>query len=210
MDPNEIIPPPVSPSPASAVPLVTPFLTSGMYWRKSKLFGWLCPTGILTLEEGRLRFVTAKETVFDSPVSAVNASFSGWGTLTLTVDGTSYDFVGSGGGMSGSFSAAQKAELAEAAGRHTNPAVSAAGVGVASTGIGGGAILAVDVVSSLVGSSINAGVYASGVNILKQWPAVLESQGAAVHAKKPNYMWWLFGAMAAGLALAVVIYVIVS
>jgi hypothetical protein len=91
-----------------------------MYWRKSKLLGWLCPTGILTFESGRLRFVTENETVFDSPASAVSALFSGWGTLTITVEGKSYDFVGSGGGMAGSFSAAQKSEIASAAGRFTS------------------------------------------------------------------------------------------
>jgi len=211
MDPNEIVPP-VSPSPSTAVPVATPFLKSGMYWRKSQFFGWLCPTGILTLEDGRLRFVTAKETVFDSPVAAVAASFSGWGTLTLTVDGKSYDFVGSGGGMAGSFSAAQKAELAEAAGRHTNPSVSAAGVGVsgAASIAGQVGVGAIDVAGKLLGSSIGAGVYAAGVNILKQWPAVLESQGSSVKAKKANNLWWFYGIAAAGLAIAAVIVGIVT
>jgi hypothetical protein len=227
MDPNEIVPPPVSPTDrtssvpaapvvapvAAAAPAAAPALKSGMYWRKSKLFGWLCPTGILTLESGRLRFVTEKETVFDSPASAVSASFSGWGTLTITVDGKSYDFIGSGGGMAGSFSAAQKSEIAAAAGRFTSGSLAAgavatsAGAGVIASSVG---VRSIDVIGSLVGDSIGAGVYASGVNILKKWPAVLEAEGATVKAKKGNYMWWFFGALAAGLVIAVVIFTIVS
>ena len=216
MDPNENNPHPVSPiqnlpsTPATAPALP---LKSGMYWRKSKLFGWLCPTGILTLEEERLRFVTEKETVFDAPTSSVSASFSGWGTLTITVDGTSYDFIGSGGGMAGSFSAAQKSEIAQAAGKHTSGSLAAAAVATpagASAIAAANGLRAIDALGTLVGSSIGAGVYASGVNILKQWPAVLEAQGASVRAKKPNYMWWFFGALGAVLLVALVVGLIVS
>jgi hypothetical protein len=216
MEPNENIPqsvsstqdPPFAAPAAEALPL-----KSGMYWRRSKLFGWLCPTGILTLEAGRLRFVTEQETVFDAPVSSVSASFSGWGTLTITVDGSSYDFIGSGGGMAGSFSASQKTEIAQAAGKHTSGALATAGVaapaGAAAIAAANG-IRAIDALGILVGSSIGAGVYASGVNILKKWPAVLEAQGASVRAKKPNYMWWFFGALGAILLVALVIGLVVS
>jgi hypothetical protein len=216
MDQNENIPQSVSPiqnHPATPPAARAQPLKSGMYWRRSKLFGWLCPTGILTLEEGRLRFVTEKMTVFEAPASSVSASFSGWGTLTITVDGVSYDFVGSGGGMAGSFSAAQKSELAQATGRHTSGSLATAAVAAPA---GAAAIAAVngvrgvDALGTLIGSSIGAGVYASGVNILKRWPGVLEAQGASVRAKTPNYMWWFFGALGAVLLVALVIGLIVS
>jgi hypothetical protein len=216
MEPNENIPQSVLPIQdlAFAAPAAEALpLKSGMYWRRSKLFGWLCPTGILTLEASRLRFVTEKETVFDAPVSSVSASFSGWGTLTITVDGSSYDFIGSGGGMAGSFSASQKTEIAQAAGKYTSGAFATAGVvapaGAAAIAAANG-IRAIGALGALVGSSIGAGVYASGVNILKKWPAVLEAQGASVRAKKPNYMWWFFGALGAILLVALVIGLIVS
>jgi hypothetical protein len=201
MDPKENIPHPLSSlqdTPATTENVAALPLKSGMYWRKSKLFGWLCPTGILTLEGNRLRFVTEKEKVFDAPADSVAASFSGWGTLTITVDGTSYDFIGSGGGMAGSFSAAQKSEIAQATAKHTSGSFAAVN-----------GARAIDVLGTLVGSSIGAGVYASGVDILKQWPAVLQAEGATVRAKKPNYMWWFTGALGAVLLVALVVALIV-
>jgi hypothetical protein len=155
-----------------------------------------------------VRFATATETVFDADVAQVTASFSGWGTLTITVNGHSYDFIGTAGALSKPFTAAQQRELADAARARD---ASAMGVGVFGAGAlasaAGGA--AAGALAQVAGSAILVGQYNAGVAVLKAWPPALEEAGAQVSAKKPNYMWWfagiLFGTIVAGVLITVLI-----
>jgi len=174
-------------------------LKSGMYWRKSKLFGHLCPPGILTLDADRLNFRTATETVFTAPVADVTAAFSGWGTLTIKANGTSYDFVGTAGDMSQEFDPSLRRELLDTA-RDTRAsrALNVAG-GVAQALAGASAL------ADAAGTAASAGQYAAGVKILKQWPPVLRAAGASVTAKRANNLWWLYGGLAAILLIGVII-----
>jgi hypothetical protein len=196
------VPSPGGPSQPAATPAAAFTLKSGMYWRKSQLFGWLCPPGILTLSGGRVRFATATETVFDEAVTDTAAAFSGWGTLSITAAGTRYDFVGTAGAASKAFTAAQQEELGRAA---RGMDLSAVGVGLAGAGVVAGAAL-----GQLAGTGILLGQYASGVNVLKVWPAALQEAGAQVTATKPNYMAWFYGILFGGLAVAAGIAVIVQ
>lgn len=176
-----------------------------MYWRKSQLFGWLCPPGILTLAAGRVRFTTATETVFDEAVADTSASFSGWGTLSITAAGIRYDFVGTAGTASKPFSPQQKNELGESAAK-VNRFLAGGGA------IAGplGASLGMSVLGDLVGTGAQLGEYTAGVKVLKVWPAALQESGAQVTAKKPNYMIWFYGVLFGGLAVAAVIAVMIQ
>jgi hypothetical protein len=183
-----------------------------MYWRKSQLFGWLCPPGILTLAAGRVRFTTATETVFDEPVAATSAAFSGWGTLTITAAGKRYDFVGTAGSASKKFSPAQIQELREA-GRQVNlhRAAAATGATVARATAGRiGSSVAMSALGELVGAGAGLGEYVAGVKVLKVWPAALQEAGAQVTAKKANYLVWFYAVMFGGLGIAAVIAVILQ
>ncbi|TBN57210.1 hypothetical protein EYE40_07250 [Glaciihabitans arcticus] len=176
-------------------------LKSGVYWRKSKLFGHLCPPGILALDGDQLSFTTATGRLFGGRASDIEASFSGWGTLTVRVDGASYDLVGTAGEMSTPFTPEQIAELQGSA-LSRSRAAEAAGDGLQLAG-GAAAVL-----GELISVGVQSGKYASGVQILKQWPAVLAEAGAKVQAKSGNYMWWFFGGIGAALLIALVIGVI--
>jgi hypothetical protein len=173
-----------------------------MYWRKSQLFGWLCPPGILTLAGGRVRFVTATETVFDEAATTTTAAFSGWGTLTITAAGTRYDFVGTAGAASKQFTAEQQAELGQAARGMDQSAV---GAGVMGAGAASSAVL-----GQMAGAAIMLGQYNAGVNVLKIWPAALQEAGARVSDRKTNYMTWFYGVLFGGLALAALIAVLIQ
>ena len=174
-------------------------LKSGMYWRKNKLLGHLCPPGILTLDADLLSFRTATETVFSAPVAGISAAFSGWGTLTIRVDGAVYDFVGTAGDMSQDFEPVLRKELLDTA-RDTRAgaALNVAG-GVAQ------ALASATALADLAGTAASAGKYSAGVKVLKQWPPVLEAAGAKVTSKKPNNLWWLYGGLAAILLVGAVI-----
>lgn len=196
------VPSPGGSAQPAAVPAAALTLASGMYWRKSKFFGWLCPPGILTLANGRVSFVTDSGTVFDEAVTAISAVFSGWGTLTITAADTRYDFVGTAGAMSKPFSPKQQEQLGAAA---RGMDLSATGVGVAGAGVLAGSVL-----GQLAGTGILVGQYASGVNVLKAWPPALQEAGAQVTARKANFMTWFYGVLFGGLALAAVIAVIIQ
>jgi len=177
---------------------MTSALKSGLYWRKSKLFGHLCPPGILALDGDRLSFTTATGELFGARASDVEASFSGWGTLTIRVAGRSYDLVGTAGEMSTPFTPEQIAELQGSALSRTRSAES---VGDGMQLAGGAAA----VLGELISVGVATGKYASGVQVLKQWPAVLAEAGARVQAKSGNYMVWFLGALGVVLLIALVI-----
>jgi len=177
----------------------TTALKSGMYWRKNKLLGHLCPPGILTLEGDLLSFRTVDQTVFSARAADVKAAFSGWGTLTIRVDGATYDFVGTAGDMSQEFDPSLRKELLDTA-RDTRAgaALNVAG-GVAQV------LASATALADLAGAAASAGKYSAGVKVLKQWPPVLEAAGSSVTAKKANNLWWLYGGLAAILVIGAVI-----
>jgi hypothetical protein len=158
---------------------------SGIYWRRSYFFAWRCPPGILALVDGRLSFTTAKGVVFDAPAHRVGVAFSRVGTLTLTVEGTAFRFVGTAGDLSTPFSPEQRAELAAVT-------VSPPGDGLRAAGSAGVAFA--DTVAGLGGDisgfADSYGSYTSGIRVLQDWPPLLRSLGAKVDAKKPVALVW--------------------
>ena len=98
-------------------------IKSGLYWRKSRWNGAACVPVVLTAEpvpgspgEGRgtLTMRDGDGQGFSADASQVAAKWSPFGTMTLTVDGTRYDVVGAGSGISKPFTPAQRAELEQA------------------------------------------------------------------------------------------------
>ena len=95
-------------------------ISSGLYWRKSRWNGAACVPVVLTARRspsgsgGSLTMRDGSGEGFSVDGSAVTATFSFLGTMTLVVDGTRYDVVGAGSGISKPFTEAQRAELAEA------------------------------------------------------------------------------------------------
>lgn len=174
-------------------------LKSGVYWRKSKIFGHLCPPGILALDGDRISFTTEKELVFDAAVADVQATFTGWGTLVITTGGSSYDIIGSGGEMAASFSKKQVAELKQAS-VDRRGATGLAGDVMQASGNAAAAAL-----GEAIALGVATGKYASGVKILQQWPPALAEAGATVKSTTRNYMWWLYGGLAAVLLVALVV-----
>ncbi|MGV8970117.1 MAG: hypothetical protein ACOH1J_06680 [Microbacteriaceae bacterium] len=92
----------------------TKTLKVGLYWRKSKYFGGLCPPGVFTLTTERLSFVTEDGVLFDLPVSEARATLSAWGTLTVHSRERSFDLLATAGQDSRSFSRSQQRELGAA------------------------------------------------------------------------------------------------
>jgi len=176
-------------------------LKSGLYWRKSKLFGHRCPPGILALDGDQLSFTTATGPLFSAAASDIEASFSGWGTLTIRVNGSSYDLVGSAGEMSTPFTPEQIAEL-RGSSLQRDRALGDVGDGMP---LAGGATV---VLGELISAGVATGKYASSDQVLKQWPAVLAEAGAKVQAKSGNYMRWFVGAIGLVLLVALVIGVV--
>lgn len=174
-------------------------LKSGVYWRKSKIFGHLCPPAILALEGDRVSLTTTTERVFEAAASEMQATFTGWGTLVLKVNGETYDIIGSGGEMAASFSKQQVAELKQAS-VDRRGAMGAAGDVLQASGNAAAAAL-----GEAIALGVATGKYASGVKILKQWPPALAEAGAAVTSATRNYMWLLYGGIAGVLLVALVV-----
>ncbi|MGV8884701.1 MAG: hypothetical protein ACOH1T_03810 [Microbacteriaceae bacterium] len=174
-------------------------LKSGVYWRKSKIFGHLCPPGILALEGDVVSFTTSTEHVFRAAASDIEANFTGWGTLVLRVDGRTFDMIGSGGEMAAAFSKQQIAELKQST-IDRGGVAGTAGDLLAASGNAAAAVL-----GELITVGVATGKYASGVKILKQWPLVLAEAGAQVKATKSNYMGWLYGAVGVVLVALLIV-----
>ena len=179
-------------------------LKSGVYWRTSKLFGHLCPPGILALDSDRVRFTTEKERVFDAAAADVQATFTGWGTLVITTGGKTYDIIGSGGEMAKSFSKKQVAELKQASVDRRGAAGLAGDVMQASGNAAAAAL------GEAIALGVATGKYASGVKVLRQWPPALAEAGATVTSRTRNYMWWLFGGLGAALLVAIIVGLILQ
>ena len=180
-------------------------LKSGVYWRRSKIFGHLCPPAILALEGDRVTFTTEKERVFEAAASGIRATFTGWGTLVLTVDGTSYDIIGSGGEMAASFSKQQVAELRQASTDRRGGVAGVAGDVLQASSNAAAAAL-----GEAIALGVSTGKYASGVKILKQWPDALAAAGATVTSTSGNYMKRLYIAIGGVLLVALVIGVVLQ
>lgn len=99
-------------------------IKSGLYWRKSLWNGAATVPVVLTAEpatnanggsRGTLTMRDADGRGFSVDADRVTATWSRFGTMTLTVDGTRYDVVGAGSRISKSFSPEQRAELEQAA-----------------------------------------------------------------------------------------------
>jgi|GEM_PF-4291249 hypothetical protein len=89
-------------------------LKVGLYWRKSKYFGGLCPPGVFTLTNERISFTTEEGTLFDVRLSDARASLSGFGTLTVYSADQSWDLLATAGQESRTFTRAQQRELGAA------------------------------------------------------------------------------------------------
>lgn len=88
------------------LPISTPRLfAGGIYWRKSKFNGRQCVPAILELREGRVRLLDVQGQVFDVLAASVQASCSVLGTLSVVVDGVTYDLVAQRARLSPSFTA---------------------------------------------------------------------------------------------------------
>jgi hypothetical protein len=173
----------------TAVSIIDPTsvrFTSGVYWRRSKWNGRKCEPVILTVDQGRLRMSTADAVVFDVPCASVSAKFSRAWTMTVTVDGTGYDFVGRGSGISKAFTAAQLDEIraahATAAGRDRSGATVAAGTGAAGLGAATGdpGLQAVGGVFAAAGLAQAAFEFSTLRAVIRPWRDVLTAAGVAV------------------------------
>jgi hypothetical protein len=97
-------------------------LKVGLYWRKSRYFGGLCPPGVFTLTTERLSFTTEEGTLFDVAIADARATVSGFGTLTVHCADRSWDLLATVGQDSRSFTRAQQRELGAAGAKKPNVA----------------------------------------------------------------------------------------
>jgi hypothetical protein len=160
--------------------------TSGVYWRRSRWNGRKCDPVILTVDQGRLRMSTADAVVFDVPCTSVTARFSRAWTMMLTVEGTRYDFVGQGSGISKSFTPAQLDEIraahANAAGRDRSGGTAAAATGAAGLGAATGdpGVQAVGGAFAVAGLAQAAFEFGTLRAVIRPWREVLPVAGVRV------------------------------
>lgn len=139
--------------------MTSPLIT-GMYWRKNLWNGAATVPVLLGFENGTLTLEDAKTTVFAAPITTVSARLTAWKTLVITVDGTKYDFVGTGSSISSGFTAEQRAKLAA-------QSMSAPGLGqVGGAAAGAGVVLGQVADAGLGAATQAAGAGASVVGFL--------------------------------------------
>ena len=156
---------------------LTTRLITGIYWRKSLWNGAATIPVILGFENDQLVLKDGETVVFAAPISTVKAKVTLWGTLVLFVDGKKYDFVGTGSGISRTFSAEQQAEINDQS--MTLPTtLTKAGLVTGLAGsvgrnlAGNSAGSTVGAAGQIAGGAAMAAGYLIGLNGIKKWQAL--------------------------------------
>lgn len=166
---------------------------AGLYWRR----GVRVTPGIMTLDSGVLSFATDDTEVFRSPITAVDASFSLYSTLTIVTGGTSHDFVTGAyaGAYASRFSDRQLAELAGDSGQDAQSLfASGAATVVTANVVGGLAVIAGSVLGrglSIAGNAVGVVNLFRSQNqsfaLAKAWAEYLRGQGVSVRMRGTTF-----------------------
>ena len=195
----------MNPPTQTTLPKITP-TKSLLYWRKSLINGAKCVPAVLTLEaDGDLILVDNDSQVFSTQISSVKTKFSAWGTMTLTVDGKKYDFVGMPAPLSPAVSPQLSAEMNEteqaAAKRNQSMTTGGAGLTVGGVGVGiagramnvAGASVA-GAAGTVAGAAMGQYVYFSGLKTIKRWESTFVEAGLIAKKRKMRAMiYFIFG-----------------
>lgn len=169
---------------------ITPSI-SVLYWRQSVWNASLCVPIVLRLDaDGVLSMRTAdKQVVFAVQISEVQPRFTGWGTMLLTIAGTTYAIVGVGATDS-----PRPADWQIEALRHATEAASpdgsiagTAGVGAAAVGsaVGQGLAGATAAVAGVAASQV---AFHRGLNRMRDWQDVFVTAGLSFRRNSMRYM----------------------
>jgi len=176
--------------------LIPTVYKSGLYWRKN-FFSFLFPPGILSLENGQLKFKTKDAVIFDAPLMQCSFRFTSFGVIKITIGNNHYDLVGSPGSFAQSFDKSLRDELNQAAQKPVslpNTGGAMMGIGLvgsnASSGQMGTAFEAVEAVGAVI-VLLNT---VKGAKTAGSWISILQEQKAKVTGKtmSTKYIYLIF------------------
>jgi hypothetical protein len=173
-----------------------------LYWRKSKLNGAACVPVIVSLDESKnFSMKTAEATEFSAPASSTVVAFTNWGTMVVSLNGKTYDIVGTGATTSPSPTAEQLSEVG---------AVDTGNQTLSNVGAAGAAAGAIDPTVGVAGSAAMQYAYYQGLEAIKAWQQELPKAGATVKASKMNAMKYFTLAIVGLLAVLFVVGLVIN
>ena len=178
-------------------------IKSLLYWRKSKINGFLCVPAILTLDESKtLSLRDAKQNGFSVPLSEATFKFTTWGTMYITIAGKTYDILGMAAALSPSTTKEQDEEIRQAAGRNGSKNAALSSMGAAGT-----AMSSVSAGAGALGAISTELAYYDGLEAIKVWQEqIVKAGGVATTSKMKGMNYVLIGmAIVAVIVITVVI-----
>lgn len=183
MNPQQSTPSPsLAPQPPQHAQV--PIYKSGLYWRKGLSF--VCPPGILSLENGQLKFKTKDAVIFDAPLTQCSFRFTSFGVMKITIGEKHYDLLATPGAYAQSFDKSLRDELDQAGKAPTplpNTGSAMVGIGMVGSNLESGLLGEVAEDIEAVGAVIVLGNAVNGAKTVGSWIPILQAQNANVTGK---------------------------
>jgi len=158
---------------------------SGLYWRKG-FISFLCPPGILSLENGQIKFRTKDSVIFDAPLTQCSFKFTTFGEMKITIGDKHYDLMGSPGAYAKPFDKSLRDELSQINQQlpsYSNVGGSMVGGGLIGSNVTSGSLRTASEAVEGIGAAIVLSNAIKGINTVGNWIPILQSQNVQITGK---------------------------